>query len=138
MSSYTNGLIFVLRFCNQQHFSSIGTQFFIIGIGIGINALDISQALEDDSSSSESNLIHDFTMAPSSLSSSSSDLSPSIVEACEAFNDSDDNSSASGFATDDEMVLFNVTTADDLPVPDIGARWTAADFRGLPDPDDCV
>jgi hypothetical protein len=59
---------------------------------------------------------------------------------CEAFNDSDDKSSASGFATDDEMALFDVTTADDLPVlvPDVGAHWTAADFRGLPDPDDCV
>jgi hypothetical protein len=72
-----------------------------LALALATNALNISQALEDDSSSSASsahsnpahaglsdsspelNLIHDFTMAPSSSSSSSSsDLSPSVVEAC--------------------------------------------------------
>ena len=123
------------------------------------NALNICQALEDDASSPassehsdpahaglsdsspESNPIHDFTMAPSSSSSSSSsNLSPSAIAACEAFNDSDDNSSMSGFATEDEMALFSVATADDIsvPIPAVGVRWTAADFSGLPDPDDCM
>ena len=89
----------------------------------------------------ESNLIHDFTMAPSlSSSSSSSNLSLSAIAACEAFNDSDDNSSVSGFTTEDEMALFSVATADNLsvPVPEVGVHWTATDFSGLPDPDDCV
>ena len=38
------------------------------------------------------------------------------------------------------MALFSMATADDLSVlvPEVGVRWTAADFSGLPDPDDCV
>ena len=126
---------------------------------LATNALNICQALEDDTSSlassehsnpthaglsdssPESNLIHNFTMAPSSSSlSSSSNLSPRVIAACEAFNDSDDNSSMSSFATEDEMALFNVVTADNLsvPVPEVGVHWTATDFSSLPDPDDCV
>ena len=123
------------------------------------NALNICQALEDDASSLassehsdpthaglsdlslESNPIHDFTMAPSLSSSSSlSNLSPSAIAACKAFNDSDDNSSVSSFATEDEMALFSVATADNLSVlvPEVGVHWIATDFSGLPDPDDCV
>lgn len=92
---------------------------------------------------------------PPSLASASNELTPlpssstDDLQALEGFNDSDNSSrlasgsSSSGLAVADHLALLSGNLLDDdflIPATQTmqGCRWTADDFEGYPDPDDCV